>query len=259
MYPIGIVWLLLLIADVSSGGGVGGGTGAGGSSISVGGGGGGGGSGTGTCGLAELTCRDGRCVPIDAYCNGEDDCGDGSDEPAMCTPCNRTYHGREGRTYKLDLLRPAEERLPFLCHLTFTAAGQGYGELVQLLWDAFSVGRVDANADNYFTSCPEGSLQLAELGRHFTGGSWCGVGEGRASYYRCVCCWSLLTFNMFSSVNVFECNKNYVFEYANRLFTPISDSFRSSFVFNKSTRRCAFFSNQQLINFVQFFFISKLL
>jgi len=186
--------LLLLIADASDGGGVGdspgGGVGGGGSGGSGGGGGGGGvsiigsGVGGGTCGLAELTCRDGRCVPIDAYCNGENDCGDGSDEPTMCTPCNRTYHGREGHTYKLDLPRPAEERLPFLCHLTFTAAGQGYGELVQLLWDAFSVGRVDANADNYFTSCPEGSLQLAELGRHFTGGSWCGVSEGRASYYR---------------------------------------------------------------------------
>ncbi|XP_034193271.1 uncharacterized protein LOC117610238 isoform X2 [Osmia lignaria lignaria] len=137
----------------------------------------------GDCGLAELTCRDGHCVPIDAYCNGRDDCGDNSDEPAMCTPCNRTYHGREGRTYKLDLPRPAEERLPFLCHLTFTAAGQGYGELVQLLWDAFSVGRVDPNTDSFVTSCPEGSLQLAELGRHFTGGSWCGVGEGKASYY----------------------------------------------------------------------------
>lgn len=183
-YRIGIIsLLLLLIADASNGGGVGGGTGGGGSgggSVSVVGS----GIGGGTCGLAELTCRDGRCVPIDAYCNGEDDCGDGSDEPTMCTPCNRTYHGREGHTYKLDLPRPAEERLPFLCHLTFTAAGQGYGELVQLLWDAFSVGRVDANADNYFTSCPEGSLQLAELGRHFTGGSWCGVSEGRASYYR---------------------------------------------------------------------------
>ncbi|XP_011053058.1 PREDICTED: uncharacterized protein LOC105145301 [Acromyrmex echinatior] len=181
--------LLLLIADASNGGGVGGGTGGGGGGSGSSGGGGGGvsiigsGIGGGTCGLAELTCRDGRCVPIDAYCNGEDDCGDGSDEPTMCTPCNRTYHGREGHTYKLDLPRPAEERLPFLCHLTFTAAGQGYGELVQLLWDAFSVGRVDANADNYFTSCPEGSLQLAELGRHFTGGSWCGVSEGRASYY----------------------------------------------------------------------------
>ncbi|XP_017760684.1 PREDICTED: uncharacterized protein LOC108551155 [Eufriesea mexicana] len=137
----------------------------------------------GDCGIAELTCRDGHCVPIDAYCNGQDDCGDNSDEPAMCTPCNRTYHGREGHTYKLDLPKLLEERLPFLCHLTFTAAGQGYGELVQLLWDAFSVGRVDPDTDSFATSCPEGSLQLAELGRHFTGGSWCGVGEGKASYY----------------------------------------------------------------------------
>ncbi|XP_066582261.1 uncharacterized protein [Prorops nasuta] len=122
-------------------------------------------------------------MPIDAYCNGQDDCGDGSDEPSLCTPCNRTYHGLEGRTYKLDLPRPTEERLPFFCHLTFTAYGQGYGELVQLLWDAFSVGKLDPNADNFVSNCPEGSLQLGELGRHHTGGTWCGVGEGRPIYY----------------------------------------------------------------------------
>ncbi|XP_015171344.1 PREDICTED: uncharacterized protein LOC107063773 [Polistes dominula] len=141
------------------------------------------GSNGGTCGLAELTCRDGHCVPIDAYCNGKDDCGDGSDEPALCTPCNRTYHGQEGRTYHLELPRPAETRLPFLCHLTFTAASRGYGELVQLLWDAFSIGRLEPNAEHLTASCPEGSLQLAELGRHFTGGFWCGSGESRATYY----------------------------------------------------------------------------
>lgn len=159
------------------------------------------------CELAELTCRDGRCIPLDSYCNGKNDCGDGSDEPEHCTPCNRTYHGREGRTYKLDLPRPSEGRLPFLCHLTFTAGGNGHGEFVQLLWDAFSVGRLDLTAnEQFYTSCPEGSLQLAELGRPFTGGSWCGSGDGRASYYS-------ETSTVTASIRLFHAPSNVPFEF----------------------------------------------
>ncbi|KAG8274082.1 hypothetical protein J6590_008212 [Homalodisca vitripennis] len=46
--------------------------------------------------------------------------------------CNRTYYGDVGKTYQLNLHKPREERLPFLCHLTFTANGHSHGELVQV-------------------------------------------------------------------------------------------------------------------------------
>lgn len=46
--------------------------------------------------------------------------------------CNRTLYGDVGKTYELELQKPLENRLPFLCHLTFTANGHIHGDLVQV-------------------------------------------------------------------------------------------------------------------------------
>lgn len=46
--------------------------------------------------------------------------------------CNRTYFGEAGKTYDLELHRPKEDKIPFICHLTFTAGGGEFGDLVQV-------------------------------------------------------------------------------------------------------------------------------
>ncbi|XP_017770463.1 PREDICTED: uncharacterized protein LOC108558152 [Nicrophorus vespilloides] len=132
------------------------------------------------CRISEFPCRNGRCVRLNAYCDGLDDCGDLSDEPPYCTVCNRTYYGDVSKTYDLKVLKQPDNRLPFLCHLTFTANGQSHGDIVQLMFDEFKVGRYEASA---LDGCPDGYMQLSELGRPFTGGSWCGSSSGPAAYY----------------------------------------------------------------------------
>lgn len=37
------------------------------------------------CRISEIACRNGRCVQLDRYCDGVDDCGDNTDEPRFCT------------------------------------------------------------------------------------------------------------------------------------------------------------------------------
>ncbi|XP_071872187.1 uncharacterized protein isoform X1 [Bombus fervidus] len=132
------------------------------------------------CRPSEYLCGTGNCVAQDKYCDGENDCGDNSDEPKYCTLCNRTLYGDVGRTYRVEVRRPREDRLPFLCHLNFTAAGSDLGDLVQLTFDTFTVGRFLS-----FTSegCPDGYMTIREKGRPATGGQWCGSAWGYTVYY----------------------------------------------------------------------------
>ncbi|GBP10994.1 hypothetical protein EVAR_69227_1 [Eumeta japonica] len=60
--------------------------------------------------------------------------------------CNRTYHGDLGRTYELELHRPREELVPFVCLITITAAGGVHGDLVQ--FGAFKPKATDIDPDD---------------------------------------------------------------------------------------------------------------
>lgn len=47
--------------------------------------------------------------------------------------CNRTYYGEIEQTYDLELHRPKEPKIPYICHLTFTANGGEFGDIVQVM------------------------------------------------------------------------------------------------------------------------------
>ncbi|KAK0179052.1 hypothetical protein PV327_007878 [Microctonus hyperodae] len=132
------------------------------------------------CRLSEFRCDNGHCVAQDKFCDGEDDCSDKSDEPEYCTPCNRTLYGDVGRTYEVEVRRPREDRLPFICHLNFTAANGDFGDLVQLTFDTFTVGRFLSFTND---GCPDGFMMIREEGRPATGGQWCGSAWGYTVYY----------------------------------------------------------------------------
>ncbi|XP_059482950.1 uncharacterized protein LOC132201076 [Neocloeon triangulifer] len=134
------------------------------------------------CKLSQFTCHasTARCVSLDRFCDGVDDCGDNSDEPRFCTPCNRTYFGEVGRTYEIEIRRPHEDQLPFACHLNFTAAGGQWGDLVQLTFDSFTVGKFMSFAKD---GCPHGHMSITELGLPDTGGQWCGSAWGYTVYF----------------------------------------------------------------------------
>lgn len=133
-----------------------------------------------SCRQSEFRCTNGHCVALNKVCNVVDDCGDGSDETRPCSPCNKTYYGDVGKTYDLELHRPKEDKVPYICKLTFNAPGDDFGDIVQLTFDSFTLGKfVSFTAEG----CPDGSLQISEAQRPDVGGLWCGTSWGPAIYY----------------------------------------------------------------------------
>lgn len=48
------------------------------------------------------------------------------------------------------------------------------------MFDSFKIGRFESTFPD---SCPFGFMQISELGRPYTGGSWCGAASSYAVYY----------------------------------------------------------------------------
>ncbi|KAK2587829.1 hypothetical protein KPH14_003929 [Odynerus spinipes] len=94
--------------------------------------------------------------------------------------CNKTYYGDVGKTYSLELHRPKEDKVPYICKLTFSAPGGDLGDIIQLNFDSFTLGKfVSFTAEG----CPDGSLQISEAERPDVGGLWCGTTRDPAIYY----------------------------------------------------------------------------
>ncbi|XP_055909808.1 uncharacterized protein LOC129944417 isoform X3 [Eupeodes corollae] len=132
------------------------------------------------CRMSEFTCTNGRCVSLNNFCNNVNDCGDGSDEPRFCTRCNKTYYGDIGLTYSLELHRPKQDKIPYVCILTFTAAGGIHGDVVQVTLDSFTIGRFTSYVHD---GCPDGYMQISESARTPIGGMWCGSSWGPVLFY----------------------------------------------------------------------------
>ncbi|XP_058459411.1 uncharacterized protein LOC131435488 isoform X2 [Malaya genurostris] len=169
------------------------------------------------CNLAQFRCGNGTCISSAKFCDGSFDCLDRSDEPKFCTVCNRTLYGEVGRTYELQLqphqlqqfLKQQEQSnaknaYPFLCHFNFTAHGGAYGDIVQLNFAKFSIGKfvpsMDSNGmisglqlghsgyqqqyqEPWHEQCLEGFMTIREQGLPNLDGRWCGTASGYTIYY----------------------------------------------------------------------------
>ncbi|KAK8393808.1 hypothetical protein O3P69_006845 [Scylla paramamosain] len=94
--------------------------------------------------------------------------------------CNRLYYGTVGKTYELQVLWPLKTRRGPVCNLTLVAAGGPHGDLIQLAFNKFTLGKFISHTDH---GCPHGHMQIIENQRMYKPGFWCGDGLGLAIYY----------------------------------------------------------------------------
>ncbi|XP_076366116.1 uncharacterized protein LOC143255011 isoform X3 [Tachypleus tridentatus] len=113
------------------------------------------------CGVSEFSCDNGKCVRQNMYCNGREDCGDGSDEPRGCVAaCNRTFNGEVNVKYRLHISEPFHRHIPFLCIVSFVTDGAQYGDYVELQFLSFNVGSLEKGSSS--PTCYGGHLQVID-------------------------------------------------------------------------------------------------
>ncbi|GFY41689.1 uncharacterized protein TNIN_429421 [Trichonephila inaurata madagascariensis] len=65
--------------------------------------------------------------------------------------CNRTYYAEANIKTPLRMTTPFRRPLPYVCSMTFVAAGGEYGDIVQLTFLSFQIGALET--DRYGHAC----------------------------------------------------------------------------------------------------------
>ncbi|GFT54116.1 uncharacterized protein NPIL_651811, partial [Nephila pilipes] len=59
--------------------------------------------------------------------------------------CNRTYYAEANIKTPLRMSTPFRRPLPYVCSMTFVAAGGEYGDIVQLTFLSFQIGALETD------------------------------------------------------------------------------------------------------------------
>ncbi|XP_042893108.1 uncharacterized protein LOC122267168 [Penaeus japonicus] len=124
--------------------------------------------------------RRGENIIFSLFEFGEEKCPNFQSQESAEWKCNRTYYGVVGKTYELQVHWPLQTKRTPPCNLTLVAAGGPHGDLIQLAFHKFSLGKFNSNTDH---GCPHGHMQVIENQRIYRPGFWCGDGVGLEMYY----------------------------------------------------------------------------